>query len=73
MLMKKIFVALVALVALCACSSEQKNRGIPTDLPFQTFVDSLTARGFAIDSAKSDSDLTRVVMAKPGEKFRLML
>jgi len=76
MLMKKIFVALVALVALCACSSEQKKfayRGIPTDLPFQTFVDSLTARGFAIDSAKSDSDLTRVVMAKPGEIYRLMM
>jgi len=75
-LMKKIFVALVALVALGACSSEPKKftyRGIPTDVPFQAFIDSLSARGFAIDSAKSDSAMTRVVMAKAGELYRLML
>ena len=42
-------------------------------LPFQTFIDSLTARGFAVDSAKTDSAFTRVVMAKPNELFRLML
>jgi len=42
-------------------------------LPFQTFVDSMQVRGFAVDSAKTDSAWTRVVMAKPTEKFRLML
>lgn len=74
--MKKILVALVALVALCACNSEPKKftyRGIPTDVPFQAFIDSMASRGFAIDSAKSDSDMTRVVMAKPGELYRLMM
>lgn len=76
MLMKKILVAIAAIVALGACSEEPKKfayRGIPTDVPFQAFVDSLAARGFAIDSAKSDSAMTRVVMAKAGELYRLML
>ena len=75
--MKKILVAVVAVVALVACNSgESKSlayRGVPMDLPFQTFCDSLQARGFAIDSAKTDSAFTRVVMANPSEKFRLML
>ena len=74
--MKKIFVALVAIVALCACSSEKKEfsyRGLSMALPFQTFVDSLQQRGYAVDSAKTDSAFTRVVMANPNEKFRLML
>jgi len=74
--MKKIFMALVALVALGACSEEKKTfayRGIPTDLPFQTFVDSLTARGFAIDSAKSDSAFKTVVMGNPSTNYRLMM
>ena len=74
--MKKIFVALVAVLALSACSSGEKDlkyRGLSMALPFQTFIDSLQQRGFAVDSAKTDSAFTRVVMAKPGEKFRLML
>lgn len=74
--MKKIFVALVAVLAMCACSSGEKDlkyRGLSMALPFQTFCDSLQARGFAVDSAKTDSAWTRVVMAKPNEKFRLML
>ena len=74
--MKKIFVALVAVMALYACSSGEKDlkyRGLSMALPFQTFVDSLQARGFAVDSAKTDSTWERVSMAKAGEKFRLML
>ena len=74
--MKKIFVALVAVMALYACSSGEKDlkyRGLSMALPFQTFVDSLRARGFAVDSAKTDSTWERVSMAKAGEKFRLML
>ena len=74
--MKKIIVAVMALVALCACSEEQKQltyRGLPMDLPFQTFVDSLTARGFAVDSAKSDSAGNTVVMGNPAERYRLMM
>ena len=68
--------ALVAFLVLCACSSEQKElkyRGLSMALPFQTFIDSMQTRGFAVDSAKTDSAFTRVVMANPAEKFRLML
>ena len=74
--MKKIILALMAIVALGACSGGEKDmkyRGLSMALPFQTFIDSLTARGFAVDSAKTDSAFTRVVMAKPNELFRLML
>lgn len=74
--MKKIFVALVAVMALYACSSGEKDlkyRGLSMALPFETFVDSLQARGFAVDSSKTDSTWERVSMAKPDEKFRLML
>ena len=74
--MKKLILAIVAVVALGACSGGEKDlkyRGLSMALPFQTFCDSLQSRGFAVDSAKTDSAWTRVVMAKPGEKFRLML
>ena len=74
--MKKIFVALVAVLALCACSGGEKDlkyRGLSMALPFQTFVDSLQARGFAVDSAKTDSTWERVSMANPNENYRLML
>ena len=74
--MKKIILALMAIVAFGACSKKEKDlsyRGLSMGLPFQTFIDSLSARGFAVDSAKTDSAFTRVVMAKPNEIFRLML
>ena len=75
--MKKLFMgALVAVLALCACSSEEKDlkyRGLSMALPFQTFCDSLQARGFLVDSAKTDSAWTRVVMAKDAEKYRLVI
>jgi hypothetical protein len=75
--MKKIFVALVGIVAICACSNNDSKsltyRGLPMDIPFQSFCDSLIARGFTVDSAKTDSAFSRVVMTKTGEKFRLML
>ena len=76
MKMKKIILALMAVVVLGACSNEEKAltyRGLSMDLPFQTFCDSLAARGFAVDSAKTDSAFTRVVMANPNEIYRLML
>ena len=74
--MKKIILALMAIVALGACSGGEKDmkyRGLSMALPFQTFCDSLTARGFAVDSAKTDSAFTRVVMVNPNTNFRLML
>ena len=42
-------------------------------LPFSAFCDSLQQRGFAVDSAKTDSAFTRVVMANPTANYRLML
>ena len=75
--MKKIFVAILAFAALCACSSgEKKNmeyRGLAMNLPFQTFCDSLVQRGFAIDSAASDSAASTVVLRNPALKYHLIL
>ena len=77
MIMKKIIVAIVAFVALCACSNGEKKfleyRGLSMGLPFKTFCDSLTARGFAVDSAKSDSDFKTVVMINPEVKYHVIL
>ena len=75
--MKKLFVALVAIAALCACGNSEKKylnyRGLSMGMPFKTFCDSLTARGFAVDSAKTDSSFTNVVMVKEGELYHLIL
>lgn len=75
--MKKLFVAVVAIAALCACGGGEKKsleyRGLSMGMSFKTFCDSLTARGFAVDSAKTDSDFTTVSMYNPNLNFRLML
>ena len=75
--MKKIFVAFVAFLALCACGNGEKKsldyRGLSLKTSFKTFCDQLAARGFAIDSAKTDSDFSRVSMVNPAEKYRLMI
>lgn len=74
--MKKILTALMATVLLCSCNSEPKAlmyRGLSMDLSFQTFCDSLSQRGFAIDSAKTDSAFTRVVMTNLQQPYRLMI
>ena len=74
--MKKILIALVALVALCACNSEKKEfsyRGLSMGLPFQTFIDSLQQRGFIVDSAKTDSDFQMVVMGSDAVRYRLVI
>lgn len=75
--MKKFLsVSFAAVIALCACNSEKKPftyRGLSMAMPFEAFIDSLQQRGFAIDSAKTDSAFTRVVMGSDKEKFRLMI
>ena len=74
--MKKILVAVMAFVALCACNSEKKDfayRGLSMALPFQTFIDSLQQRGFAIDSAKTDSAFQMVVMGSDAVRYRLVI
>ena len=75
--MKKLFVAAMAIVALCACSNSEKKsldyRGLSMGMPFKTFCDSMTARGFAVDSAKTDSDFARVSLFNPNLNYRVML
>lgn len=74
--MKKIFLAVMAFVALCACNSEKKDftyRGLSMALPFQTFIDSLQQRGFAIDSAKTDSNFQMVVLGSNLVRYRLVI
>lgn len=74
-MMKKTFFALMAIVALCACSSKNSTpfnyRGLAFTMPVTQFVDSMQARGFAVDSAASDSGRT-VVLASPSEKYRVL-
>lgn len=74
--MKKIMVAVVAFVALCACSGEKKElsyHGLSMALPFETFCDSMQARGFYLDSAKSDSATGLFVMGHPGKNYRVSM
>ena len=74
--MKKILIALVAIAVLGACSSDKKDfayRGLSMSLPFQTFIDSLQQRGFFVDSAKTDSAFTMVVMGSDAVRYRLVI
>lgn len=75
--MKKTMVALVAFLMLVACGNDQPDsldyRGLSMDLPFQTFCDSMAARGFAVDSAKSDTTGAMVVMGNPALNYRLVI
>ena len=74
--MKKILVAIMAFFFFFSCSSEPEYlnyRGLSMGMSFKAFYDSLTSRGFALDSARSDSDLTNVVMTNPNEKYHLVL
>ena len=58
-------------VLLCLLSKRKSLR--ERVLPFSAFCDSLQQRGFVVDSAKTDSAFTRVVMANPTANYRLML
>lgn len=74
--MKKVFVAVVAFLALCACSGDKQfeYRGLPLSLNAQAFIDSMTQRGFAVDSAAAPDSTGRVVVMKsPVEKYHLLL
>ena len=74
--MKKVVLFLVALMAMVACSEEQKApfnyRGLAFTMPTAQLVDSLLARGFAVDSAASDSGRT-VVLANAAEPYRVLI
>ena len=73
--MKKMLWAAMALGLLCACNGKQegmKYHGLAMDVPAAQFVDSLAARGFAVDSAASDSGRT-VVLKNPGERYTVIV
>ena len=73
--MKKLIIACVAFVALAACTKQEKTpfnyRGLAFTMPVAQFVDSMTARGFVVDSAASDSGRT-VVFATSQEPIRVL-
>ena len=72
---KSLFVAM-ALVALCGCGGGSKApfnyRGLAMSLPVSQFVDSLVARGFAVDTAASDSGRTWVLKS-PDAPYHLLV
>jgi len=74
--MKKIILPFMSLLVLFFSCAEQKKpfnyRGLAFSLPTTQFVDSLTARGFQIDSVASDSGRT-VVLAKAQEPYRVLV
>ena len=75
--MKKLFIAVMAFLALSACNSDKSDflyRGLSTSLPLNVFIDSMTQRGFAVDSAAAPDSTGRVVVLKnPAEKYHVLL
>ena len=58
-----------------SCSEKKapfNYRGLSMSMPASQLVDSLLARGFAVDSAASDSGST-TVLAKDGELYRVLV
>ena len=75
--MKKLVFALMAVAALCACQKggapvDFNYRGLAFTMPVAQFVDSMKARGFAVDSAASDSGRI-VVFASTQQKYRVLV
>ncbi|MBQ3700975.1 MAG: hypothetical protein II886_13895 [Prevotella sp.] len=73
--MKKLVLLLLAMTAIASCSDKQKPfnyRGLSFKLTTSQLVDSMLARGFAVDSAASDSGRI-VVLAKSGERYRVLV
>lgn len=67
--MKKLLVSMAAFAMLCACGGNSSDapfnyRGLAMDMPVNQFVDSLVARGFAVDTAASDSGRTWVLKSR---------
>lgn len=75
--MKKLFIAVMAFLALSACNSDKSDflyRGLSTSLPLNVFIDSMVQRGFVVDSAAAPDSTGRVVVLKnPAEKFHVLL
>ena len=73
--MKKLLIACMAVMAIFACGNKEQApfnyRGLAFSMPVSQFVDSMQARGFAVDSAASDSGRT-VVFGNPAEHYRVI-
>ena len=73
--MKNSLFVILAVVALCACGGKDSApfnyRGLAFTMPVTQFVDSMQARGFAVDSAASDSGRT-VVLSSEAVKYRVL-
>ena len=72
--MKKLILMAVAATTLVACGGSDapfNYRGLTFDMPVAQFVDSMLARGFAVDSAASDSGRL-VVLTNPTEHYRVL-
>lgn len=73
--MKKLFFPIMALLLLFSCGEQEKPfnyRGLAFSMPTTQFVDSLTTRGFQVDSIASDSGST-VVLANEQEPYRILV
>jgi len=74
--MRKIVFMAMVLLTVMACSDGQQApfnyRGLPLTLSAEQFIDSMQNRGFAVDSAASDSGRT-VVLANPAEHYRVLM
>lgn len=73
--MKKTVMFLIAAATLMACSRDKcpfNYHGLPLTLTTEQMIDSLQARGFAIDSTASDSG-RNVVLSNPAERYRVLL
>ena len=72
--MKKLILSAVVAMTLIACGGSDapfSYRGLAFSMPVAQFVDSMMARGFAVDSAASDSGRL-VVLANPSEHYRVL-
>ena len=73
--MKKVVFLFVTMMLLVSCSKNENPfnyRGLPLSMTTAQFVDSMNARGFAIDSAASDSGKT-LVFASAVHKYRVLM
>lgn len=81
-MMRKLIACMTVLAALVACGGDApvfNYRGLAMNMPLAQFMDSLQARGFAVDTAASDSGKTwvlksddvpyHVLLAFKGEKL----
>ncbi len=65
--MKKLLLAFVAIISLCACNGEREYldfRGLSMGMPAKGMCDSLQARGFVLDTTLTDEQTFVLTNAK---------